>query len=99
MRLQFFGTKSGSVFLKKIQTRKMRPKEQTREAPVGRSRLKDITRPDRLVTALTRLPIINCDLKWPENKAPTTAGTIKNVKIRKIPAVLMEVTMTRPSVR
>ena len=75
------------------------PKQHTRVAPVGRSSLKDKTSPDKLVPALTRVPIINWEKKLGENRAPITAGTIKNVKIRNIPAVFTEVTMIMPSVK
>ena len=36
---------------------KTTPKQQTRVAPVGKSKLKDNTNPDKLVTELTRAPI------------------------------------------
>ena len=73
------------------------PRQTTTAAPVGKSRLQEIQLPIRqIIIPLTQL-IARRLIKELPNKIPITAGTIKNPKTIKTPAILTANVTNKPS--
>src|SRR5260221_6554196 len=74
------------------------PKAQTMAAPVGKSNANEAASPTALVSVPTAQPIANWIASERAKMAPIAAGTVRNEKNSKTPAIATEVVITQPNV-